>query len=347
MERPSKCLLSVQFSRDWPPDRITSYINNLHPQKHKDLYGIIEDIISCAIPLWNASLSPLRNNHHATLRIPYTEVEYDLNFYRDVPATEGPQREPNETDWEFWKRRQPWAEEKEEWIKENRNLVLPEPPEFSPSILKIMNPATSLDATLTEETVDLLRDYGKRGLQVIVKLANICLTPERPQYEGGTWHVEGQIVSAFVTEVFPFSPECLEWAYLCLRSLLLLLSQHHTQSSRFPSTSWRRGSLFGNQLWAKWAWLVGAHLWMRTRWTRNSSGRKCRDEGRKTCHLPEYSAAPGSAVQITRSHQTGMAKDRRALSGGSECSHYFDCQCSVSADGMVGRGGLKRQRKRW
>ena len=73
-----------------------------------------------------------------------------------------------------------------------------------------MNPATSLDATLTEETVDLLRDYGKRGLQVIVKLANICLTPERPQYEGGTWHVEGQIVSAFVTEVFPFSPECLE-----------------------------------------------------------------------------------------------------------------------------------------
>jgi hypothetical protein len=26
---------------------------------------------------------------------------------------------------------------------------------------------------------------------VIVKLANIILTPEKPQYKGGVWHVEG------------------------------------------------------------------------------------------------------------------------------------------------------------
>jgi len=38
-----------------------------------------------------------------------------------------------------------------------------------------------------------MRDYGHRGLQVIVKLANIELTPEKPEYEGGTWHVEGQL----------------------------------------------------------------------------------------------------------------------------------------------------------
>ena len=46
-----------------------------------------------------------------------------------------------------------------------------------------------------EMTVDLKRDYGNRGLQIIVKLANIELTPEKPNYEGGTWHVEGQLVS--------------------------------------------------------------------------------------------------------------------------------------------------------
>ena len=28
-------------------------------------------------------------------------------------------------------------------------------------------------------------------MQVIVKLANIVLTPEKPEYGGGTWHVEG------------------------------------------------------------------------------------------------------------------------------------------------------------
>ena len=37
--------------------RITSYINNLHPQRHRDLYSIIEKIITCAIPLWNTTLS--------------------------------------------------------------------------------------------------------------------------------------------------------------------------------------------------------------------------------------------------------------------------------------------------
>ena len=32
-----------------------------------------------------------------------------------------------------------------------------------------------------------------RTLQVIVRLANIVLTPERPEYPGGKWHVEGSL----------------------------------------------------------------------------------------------------------------------------------------------------------
>ncbi|POR36710.1 Uncharacterized protein TPAR_03102 [Tolypocladium paradoxum] len=34
---------------------------------------------------------------------------------------------------------------------------------------------------------------GASRIQVIVKLANIHLTPERPTYDGGSWHVEGQL----------------------------------------------------------------------------------------------------------------------------------------------------------
>jgi len=41
---------------------------------------------------------------------------------------------------------------------------------------------------------DLRREFAGTGLQVIVKLANIELTPEKPEYGGGTWHVEGQLV---------------------------------------------------------------------------------------------------------------------------------------------------------
>ena len=33
------------------------------------------------------------------------------------------------------------------------------------------------------------------AFQAIAKLANIHLTPEKPRYEGGSWHVEGQLVS--------------------------------------------------------------------------------------------------------------------------------------------------------
>ena len=54
----------------------------------------------------------------------------------------------------------------------------------------------STDSTeLGEGMVDLKKHFEDEGLQIIVKLANIHLTPEKPEYEGGTWHVEGQLVS--------------------------------------------------------------------------------------------------------------------------------------------------------
>jgi hypothetical protein len=39
---------------------------------------------------------------------------------------------------------------------------------------------------------------------VIVKLANIELTPEKPEYEGGSWHIEGQLVS--LSLLFIYTP---------------------------------------------------------------------------------------------------------------------------------------------
>lgn len=35
-------------------------------------------------------------------------------------------------------------------------------------------------------------DFRGKTMQIIVKLANIMLTPEKPAYGGGTWHVEGR-----------------------------------------------------------------------------------------------------------------------------------------------------------
>jgi hypothetical protein len=71
-------------------------------------------------------------------------------------------------------------EDEENWtyevrLFEARQLIKPDAGLFQPP------PATN-----SQENVDFKRDYGYRELQIIVKLANIELTPEKLEYEGGT-----------------------------------------------------------------------------------------------------------------------------------------------------------------
>ena len=147
--------------------RITSYINNLHPKNERDLYLLIERLVDAAIPLWNVTLAPLTDKaFYHQRRIDYKKVEYDLDP-DDLFVEESEDDDDR-------------VEDRKQWILDNRQLVHPEPlGSFRP------RPTPSLD---------IKTEYGKRGLQVIVKLANIQLTPEKPNYEGGTWHVEGQLV---------------------------------------------------------------------------------------------------------------------------------------------------------
>ena len=160
--------------------RITSYINNLHPQRHEELYHIIEKIIGHVIPLWNESLT-----RQKTPEFCYARVRYSLAV-REKEESE-PEMEQGESEDDFDDRYEEWQQE-----YNDREAAQPDIEAFNP-------PERSLfeedGITLKpEHTVDLKRDYGHRGAQVIVKLANIHLTPDKPEYEGGTWHVEGQLV---------------------------------------------------------------------------------------------------------------------------------------------------------
>ena len=138
----------------------------------------MENLIDASIPLWNVTLAPLADeSFERRKRITYTEVQYDPDP-EDWPDSEQPQPQPDESEEDFWIR-------KDNWIKATRRLVFPEPDDFEP----LPQPAP----------FDLKSKYGKRGLQVIVKLASIHLTPEKQEYEGGTWHVEGQMVCVFVS----------------------------------------------------------------------------------------------------------------------------------------------------
>ena len=58
-----------------------------------------------------------------------------------------------------------------------------------------------------------------RKLQVIVKLANIELTPEKPNYSGGTWHVEGMCNESIVaTGIHYLSMENISESRLAFRT---------------------------------------------------------------------------------------------------------------------------------
>jgi len=143
--------------------------------KEKPLYELVEKLIDASIPLWETTLAPLADPDFYLCR----RIVYDSPCYDPVPAslpeTEGPQQEPDENDEDYRAYRN-------EWIYNTRVLVQPEPEgQFKP-----VNEAKPLS---------FREKWDKRGLQVIVKLANIELMPEKSEYAGGSWHVEGQMVS--------------------------------------------------------------------------------------------------------------------------------------------------------
>ncbi|KAF8061697.1 hypothetical protein FPV67DRAFT_292644 [Lyophyllum atratum] len=164
--------------------KIKSYINNLHPTHHEDLYRAVEDIISRTIPLWNMALTILEDTGFHHHRFPHVLCKYhpDLD---DSPILEEQQLADNATDGAILEGR--YA---------GRAVVQPEPGRYTPPIIDISNGMSVVKTrqrSMPEKLVDLERDYANRGLQVIVKLINIHLTPEKPKYKGELWHVEGQL----------------------------------------------------------------------------------------------------------------------------------------------------------
>ncbi|KAL1955478.1 hypothetical protein VTO42DRAFT_8504 [Malbranchea cinnamomea] len=160
---------------------ITSYINNLHPRDHRDLYAVIERIITRVVPLWNMTLS--------TLRCPQTlRISIGGPIYRKEDQTQPEQLDDEDSD-AYWDRMEVW--------KNERPLLPPEPEIFGyilPEMKRFYGGGEIDDLEDKREksySVRLENDYN--NLQVIVKLANIHLTPEKPKYSGGTWHVEGQL----------------------------------------------------------------------------------------------------------------------------------------------------------
>ncbi|CAF1051946.1 unnamed protein product [Adineta steineri] len=137
--------------------KIESYINNLHPIQHKQLYQVIENICQHFIPLFSKVLTDLIDNQNKPNRIivdPYKWYENESSSSSSNEDHEDDNDDDNH--------------------HHHRTIIQPDVGEFHmPS--------------LTNSNIDL----RGRKLQIIVKLANIILTPTNPAYPGGVWHIEG------------------------------------------------------------------------------------------------------------------------------------------------------------
>lgn len=168
--------------------RITSYINNLHPhQPHtQPFYSLLSRLISYVIPLWNRTLTSLRLDGGRRKTNP-ERIVYDGPEYF------------NESD-------EPSSDDGLDilWTWRDANL---KPPEVNAWEIPGTGDYEGVDEETGrrwEEGVRLERKWRERGLQVIVKIANIELTPEKSEYEGGVWHVEGQLVRTCLRSIDPF-----------------------------------------------------------------------------------------------------------------------------------------------
>ena len=129
------------------------------------------------LPLWNMTLSGLQRNGFLGSRINYEFPKYEGFLDYIYPEYWRPRIRPGNFNEEDMRR----------WEDENRIFTQPEPGSFS-SRRKSQLPSD------TSSGVDLFQQFSKEGLQVIVKLVNIELTPENPRYSGCPWRIEGQLV---------------------------------------------------------------------------------------------------------------------------------------------------------
>ncbi|KAK4163299.1 hypothetical protein QBC43DRAFT_319850 [Cladorrhinum sp. PSN259] len=210
--------------------KFTSYINNLHPVKYMGIYRSLEQLIETALPMWDQCLTHIEHwkfvaNGRTEPRI-IPEDPDDSNQDHWIPKE--PKARKNKQsgkgslgNWQEAKENSPEEEElgeedtedeeeeEDEDDYEKREPVFPPPPPFSKSKVNYdVNPARTLRSM-----------FKDTGLQVIVKMASIELTPEKPEFPAGGWHVEGMMNERIVgTALYYLDSENITESHLEFRT---------------------------------------------------------------------------------------------------------------------------------
>ncbi|KAH6880363.1 hypothetical protein B0T10DRAFT_519294 [Thelonectria olida] len=160
--------------------RIESYINSLHPFQHANLYSVIETFIEKSLPAWDIVCRSSLEEFNVQRLEDITFIKWQCG----VPEVCGDwcanENRPGRID-EDWQGNGELLRRDEAWWQRTHKLSHPEPKLNVDDLVK-------LEASDVRETGFF---NNAPRIQVIVKLANIHLTPEKPTYDGGEWHVEG------------------------------------------------------------------------------------------------------------------------------------------------------------
>ncbi|KAK5666515.1 hypothetical protein QVD99_006587 [Batrachochytrium dendrobatidis] len=135
---------------------INSYINNLNPIWHRDMYKCIAKIFKCFVPMFESLFRTI----HPVFK--YIDICNRTKGYEPPSQSDHDDMEPD--------------------TQVIRPVYVPTLPEHFESKYESAKPVS-------------LRG---RNLQVIVKLTNIQLTPSKPKYNEGNWHIEGPINESIV-----------------------------------------------------------------------------------------------------------------------------------------------------
>ncbi|KAH9243229.1 hypothetical protein K456DRAFT_1880605 [Colletotrichum gloeosporioides 23] len=184
-----------------PDVKITSYINNLHPGAHKSLYSTIEQFISLSIKPWNDILA-YRNRGRCPSRIrtfgvvwwpPFPDWAVGLDkIERDRMAKEYSEAKTKRL--KHWLHPEPgisftyndWGQG-----KTGKSLVRGRIPR-KPST-KSVSRFSLLERGPDHHfyAVSLKDNFLKQGLQVVVQLSTVELTPENPAQPPTDWRLNG------------------------------------------------------------------------------------------------------------------------------------------------------------
>ncbi|WP_078615334.1 DUF4246 domain-containing protein [Streptomyces sp. NRRL S-475] len=175
-----------------------SYVNNVHPDTHRELTSVLPDLF--------ARMRPLLENVLTDLRRPRPlRIEADpFGWYDSKPEY------PNASSYgddgaAYSEALRAWEAAHDDWW-ENRRPTIPDAPAFTMP-------------ELPDESARV--DLRGRRLQVIVKLATLHLTPDKPEYPGGSWHVEGMLNERIVsTGIYYWDSENITESRLSFRAAL-------------------------------------------------------------------------------------------------------------------------------